>query len=885
MAIATPGYAQVSQVIGDGTVNTLVNGNLSTACASGLCTVTGGTQVNDSLFHSFDQFSLQTGDEARFDNTGIDTIFSRVTGGGSFIDGIISTTATTPTDIFLLNPQGVLFGANATLNINGSFFTSTADSIVFDNGATFSASAPTQLGGLLSISTPIGLQYGTNPGAIDIQGPGHQLQLFPSLEFDRTNRPDGLRLNSGETLALFGGPIIFNGGNVTVAGGHVELASADSNSFIGLTKPSGNWEFDYTQASLQDIALANASSIDVSAVDGGSIGVRADALSLVDGSVMVANLLGTGTGGGITVETESLLVRDRSGDVKSGLYSDVEFLATGQGGPLDIQTQQLTVLNAGELSANTYWDGSAGNVTVNANAITMTGDSFIVSFGDFFASGNTGDVTVTANTIDLRDGAQIATTNFGAGNTGVMRVSADQLFFQGVGADGFTQSGLESFGEISNGGTILVNAETIQLVDGGFISASTVGSASGGDITVSANSLEATGGTLDGSPSGVFSTVFPDATGDGGSLFLLVDQLSLADGAGINVSTFGDGNAGNLAIRSQTIDLAGVAFNGRTAIGSNAILGTGDGGNIDIQADQVNIRDGATVTVGNFQTLGVLSPGQGAPGNITIAANGLALNNDATIVADTFSADNSLGNIVLDLDTLTLQQGSRISTNAQGSSTGGNITINAIALVARENSDISANAQQGIGGRIVVNANQILGTEFRPRLTPESDITASSDLGPSFGGTVELNTSYIEPIQGIATLPTDTVDREQQVARQCSAEVNSLVISGQGGLAKDPTQPLQGNTIWNDLRLTLSAPLSRNHTLPESILTGEMYGGDMADTEHHLQAQPRISPGSNLVEAQAVDIENGQVRLLAMSPVAANLLNPETCSVAPSTTT
>lgn len=876
LTLAAPLYAQ-TQVAGDNSVGTLVNNQLSTSCTNGVCSISGGMAAGTNLFHSFDRLSIQSGDEVRFENAGVDTIFSRVTGGASFIDGTISTATATPTDIFLLNPQGILFGANATLDVSGSFLASTADSVVFDNGAIFSARVPTQLDGLLRISTPVGLQYGTGAGGIEIQGPGHQLTLFSTFEFNRANRPDGLQFNSGETLALLGGPITFSGGNVTAPGGHVELASAGDNSIIGLQKISDTWEFDYTQTdTLQNIALSNASSVDVSDVDGGSVGVQAGNLSLVEGSVIVANVLGTGTGGGISVDADSILVRDRTAaDVKSGLYSDVEFLGTGTGGDLNIKTQQLSVLNVGELSASTYWDGSAGNVNVQADQITMTGDSFLYSFGDFFASGNTGDVNVTANTIDLRDGAQIVTTNLGTGTTGIMQINAQHLFFQGVGADGFTQSGLESFGLSSDGGTIIVDANTIQLVDGGSIAANTFGSGTGGDIIIRADRLNAVGGTVDDEPSAVLSIVQPGVTGDGGNVVLIVDQLSLADGANVAVSTFGDGDAGNLTINSDTIDLAGTTATGRTAIGANAIAGNGDGGNIDIHANKVNIRDGATITVGNFQTVGALPPGQGSPGNINIVANGLALKNGGTIVADTLASENSLGNIVLDLDTLTLQQSSRISTNAQGSSTGGNITIDAIALIATTNSDISANAQQGLGGRIIVNARQILGTKFRPQLTLDSDITASSELGPSFSGSVELNTAYLEPAQGIDTLPITTVNPDQQVARQCSAEINSLVVSGRGGVADSPSQSLRPNNIWTDQRLSSSRTLPEDDPLSEPELEANNIG--------LVQTGLNFSVANRLTEAQKFISENGQVKFITSTLSIPSPLTLVTCDAAQST--
>ncbi len=76
-----------------------------------------------------------------------------------------------------------------------------------------------------------------------------------------------------------------------------------------------------------------------------------------------------------------------------------------------------------------------------------------------------------------------------------------------------------------------------------------------------------------------------------------------------------------------------------------------------------------------------------------------------------------------------MRRGSSISTNAQGMATGGNISINTGVLFAHKNSDITANAEDRFGGRVIVNANGIFGTAFRLQLTPNSDITTSSELG------------------------------------------------------------------------------------------------------------------------------------------------------------
>ena len=296
-----------AQIVPDNTLP--VNSRVTPGCT--VCTINGGTVRGANLFHSFSEFGVPTGGEAFFNNgLQIQNILTRVTGNSvSNIDGVLRANGTA--NLFLLNPNGIIFGAGASLNVGGSFLATTANAIGFGNLGFFSASAPNVPSPLLTV----------NPSALlfnQIASAPITSQYIAPAGLDPIGKATyGLRVPDGRSLLLVGGdigvdglgigdPDGVNGSGLKAYGGRIELGGLAGAGTVGLVVDANNLSLSFPIGVVRaNVSLTNVADVNVRAGGGGSIVVNAQNFSMAGRSVLLAGIgSGLGSSGSIAGDIE-----------------------------------------------------------------------------------------------------------------------------------------------------------------------------------------------------------------------------------------------------------------------------------------------------------------------------------------------------------------------------------------------------------------------------------------------------------------------------------------------------------------------------------------------------------------------------------------------------
>ena len=764
---------QAQTVTADPSLGTQVNASF------GRFSISGGSKQGVNLFHSFKTFS--PGDwAARFDLTlrpsdsAIQRIFSRVTGGqSSIINGTLSIVGGNSPDLFLLNPNGILFGPDVQLNLGGSFIGTTANAIQFADGHNFSLAQPAS-SPILSISIPTGLQLGENPGEIRVVGNGHNIEQNRSFQW-RSVEPisgtEGLTISPGNTLALVGGGVQFEGGQIQPHNGAPQTNSinsprgtrleigAVSNGVVDLQPELRGWSLDYDGIqTFQDISLTNNSWLNSANLAPSDIQLRGQNITLDQGSSIFLVNLGDQPNGNLDVFASGLLKLQGSGPIASYLQNVA--LGPGRGGDTRVVSDRLQLMDGGAiLTIAVGASGHAGAIdidvtdTLQINGLSETTTSTANPTGivnSTFGIGNVGVLEINARSIHLENGGLITSSTLGSGQGDVIRIEAEeQISLRGINPLSSINSNISAV-SLSTGNAseeLRVKTRRLEVLEGATISTDSLGSGNSGSVLIEATERIRVGGvdsTLVQLPAEISSAVLTEdlvatplsngeASGDSGAVFLQTPHLTIFDRGRITVSNQGSGQAGNLEIQAQTINLSDQAIIAATTQASSttpAISQADGGGSIRLSAERA----------------------------------------------------------------LVLRDHSEISATARGDLGGGNILIETPQLIAvpQENSDITANAVSSFGGAIEIDAEAVLGLSTELRQTSRSDITASSERGPQFSGSVEFTQPQTRPNDRLAALPSRFQDQSKRLAPSCHGDSNQLSVTRRGSLAQaDPdTQAL-----------------------------------------------------------------------------------------------
>ena len=773
--------------------------------------VEGGAVRGKNLFHSFEEFGVPKGMEVYFANPdGISNIFSRITGNNiSEIFGTLGVEGIA--NLFLINPNGIVFGENASVDIGGSFIATTAERVHFDDGSILDIRDREKP--ILTWNAPIGLGLEENSGSITVRGLGHNLALNTTEPTSRLPALSSLNVQPEKTLALIARDIILDGGVLNAPEGHIELGAIISGKVFFNSVNPDNFQYDTT--SLGNIQLRNESLADASGLFGGSIHSISNRITFSSGSgFFVQNRL-TSKIQNIQVDTNFLKII--GGDIRFGLLfdrgaiettPDSQFVVEGfiDGEPLEPGMSTSVVLEKFNLSLE---DGEF---------VTRFLPSFIFSEGLQNASGN--HISINSRNISVLDGAQLTTRSFGNANAGNININeASIIEVKGASnTPGFSERSFEIFSLINStnfgsgrGGSLNLKVDTINTSNGGSISSINSGVGEGGNVTIDANKIELIGSVPNVFlPSAISSSTIDK--GNAGNLIINSNSISLRDGAGIGSSTFAEGNSGEVQIFvKDLIEIKGIESSSQipSSISSEASLlppplrkafflppfPTGDVGSLTISANKIEINNASQISVqnngvGNAGELQIESNNieinnqgqitaaarQGEGGNITIKSDRLSLNSsiisasaneeggnisvnasdldvsDSQIEAESLSQQG--GNITIEGDR-TLFQDSNLSASAAKEGDGGNITIDADTVLGI-NSDITATAVEGNGGNILINSNGVLGFTERPATNNDgaSDVDASSQFGTD--GTVTITNpqnTISDPLILLVTAP------------------------------------------------------------------------------------------------------------------------------------
>ena len=741
--ILASSHVAVAQIIPDTTLGTQNSTVTRDVLIRGIESdrIDGGAIRGANLFHSFEQFNIDAVRGAYFTNpAGIQNILSRVTGSNpSNILGRLGVLGNA--NLFLINPNGILFGENASLDVSGSFVATTANAIQFGAQGFFSANNPEAPSSLLTVN-PSAFLFNQIPTGNIVNN--SVAPIAPSSDF-----LVGLRVANRENLTLLGGSVNIDGGQLSAFGGRVEIGAVAGTGTVGLNA-DGSLNFP-TNVQRADVSFTNGAGVDVSLNNGGDIAITARNIDISGGSLLLAGI--DSRFGSVDSQAGDIAL-NATGEIRvvgSGIFNQVSPNVTGNGGNIELATGSLSITNGAELQASTFGRGDAGSVIINArDRVLIDGTSANGQFlsGAFSrvqqsAVGNGGNVELTTGSLSVTNRGQLSALTLGKGNAGNVIINArDQVSF-----DNSTAISRVEEGAVGRGGNIKITTGSLTLTNGGQLDTSPFGQGDGGNIIINARDAV----SLDGISrdrerySTFFTEVVEDAKGNGGNIEIFTDSLFVTNGAKLDAGTSGQGNSGSISINAR--DRVEFAGDETTAFSNVETGAVGNAGTIAITTGSLSLLDGAQLSTIVREASGSQPAGRGNAGNVIINTRNDINISGVSRVSGKPSGIRSLtapgvmgngGNIDINSDTgsLLVTNGAQLDTETLGQGKAGSIIINARDRVEFDNGFAASRVEEGAKG----NGGDISITTGSLSLTNNANLNTSTS-GQGKAGNVLINAS------------------------------------------------------------------------------------------------------------------------------------------------
>lgn len=887
-----------------------------------------GHQAGGNLFHSFEVLNIGSSERATFSGpASVTNVIGRVTGGGSsLIDGNLACTID-GADVYLINPAGVVFGENASLEMTGDFHVSTADYLglgdqgrfdaIHPENSTLTASPPEAFGFLDGDVAGITINASRNGlwvaegaalsvvgGDISLQNtslgtPGGRIHVaavasageFSLEDMDADHFQEMAAVTIADsylcTSADGGGDIYLRGGELVVVNGHLWAETlGDSDGGV----------IDLDMAG--DCTFSNFSSISGTTCGtgrGSDVLMNVKNLFFADGSAIYLNTYGSGGGGAFTITSED------SVEISEGVYISMSTYGSGNGGDLIINAKgDVTISGTDEMSSiiqsnvgdpeYTWFTGNAGDITITADTLGIDGDVFID--GETYALGQGATLTMMVNDFFLINGGVISVGS--VGNTGigggvVLRANGDVTISGGRFVDSLEIEGeqtwirstlasyVSSYDVKPN--SIDISANTLNVLDGGYVFA--LADAIGDAPDIHINTHEAVN-VVGSDASGLGSTIASSTVsmGAAGNISIETGNCLISRSGVLQTVSTGSGNAGDIAIaHADVVEIS----DGATI--ATATTGAGGGGVIKIEAADVEISSWVTSS----------SLGAGDAGRIEINANTLAVFNDGTIDVSSIGSGDG-GTIEINTDRLILSKGGDISANVIDAS-----------LSETDPAYIPEGTGTGKGGDITITAREfVLLTGLNTNgLSSEDTYVNASTTGSGNGGSIHIETPDLT-LAGDAWLVTASggsgdaggisIHADNRITLSQHSQINTKAEKANGGditlIARErlvlqdskiTTTVLGGGGSGGDIQIDPTFVILNNSEITANAYQGN--GGNIdIITEHFIKDAASIVDASSQlgidgdVDIASPDIDFSDISTLSTDFIDTRELNTQRCS-------